>query len=135
MSVTINDAIILDKAKHARHRGFAYWDQQQGQQLVAHGENPFCGDELEIRLALSVSEQGSLSITHAAFDGYGCTLCIAAAEAVTEHIEGLSLLQASMLTFDDVCRLLGGLEVGRTRKGCVELAASIACRALLPMIE
>lgn len=135
MPVTINDAIILDKAKHARHRGFACWDQQQSQQLVAHGENPFCGDELEIRLAFSVSEQGNLSITHAAFDGYGCTLCIAAAEAVTEHIEGLSLLQASILTFDDVCTLLGGLEVGRTRKGCVELAANIVCRALSPMIK
>lgn len=133
MPLTINDPALLNMAKTAHHRGFSQWDETVGQQLIAHGENPFCGDELEIRLALEPSPQGGLRITHAAFDGYGCTLCLAAAEAVTSSIEGMSLTQAAALTFEDVCLLLGGLEVGRTRKGCVELAARIITCAVAPL--
>ena len=135
MPITINDPAILAKARSAVHRGFDRWNETSEQQLIAHGENPFCGDELEIRLALTPSEQGDIHIEHVAFDGYGCTLCMAAAEAVSEHIEGLPIAHAAALTFDDVCMLLGGLEVGRTRKGCVELAAHIVARALSPMLK
>lgn len=135
MAVALNDTLILDKAKYAQHRGFAQWDESFGQQCIAHGENPFCGDELEIRLAIAPDEAGHLRIAHMAFDGYGCTLCMAAAEAVAEHVEGLLVTQASALTFEDVCTLLGGLEVGRTRKGCVDLAARVVARALTPVVE
>ena len=37
---------------------------------------------------------------------------------------------AERLTVDDVLALWGGLQVGRTRKGCVELPLTVLKRAL-----
>lgn len=135
MAIAIDDITILEKAKSGTHRGFDHWDDSTCQHISAQGENPFCGDELEIRLALKPDEHGTLYVTKAAYDGYGCTLCLAATEAVTQHIEGLPIAQVSLLTFEDTCELLGGLSVGRTRKGCVELAVRIISRALSPMLK
>ena len=60
---------------------------------------------------------------------------LAAADALMEAAEGMSAADARVLRGEDACALLGGLEVGRTRKGCVELPATVLSRALLTVVE
>lgn len=130
----IDDPALEQRAKSPRHRGFAALEKPPLSVpkaiVTAMGENPFCGDELEVRLMLRRDGGGEWVVERAAFDGYGCTLCLAAADAVMEYLIGLPARRAAAVNFEDTCRLLGGLEVGRTRKGCVDLAARVVAKAL-----
>lgn len=103
--------------------------------LAARGDNPFCGDELEVRAVVRRDPARGWVVERAAFDGYACTLCLAASDALMEAAEGQPAVMVRATTFDDVCRLLGGLTVGRTRKGCVELPLTVLGRALAPVVE
>ena len=47
-----------------------------------------------------------------------------------EHVTGMRVEDAERLTVDDVLALWGGLQVGRTRRGCVELPLTVLKRAL-----
>lgn len=130
----IDDPALEQRAKNPRHRGFAALEVTSPPAptttVAAMGENPFCGDELEVRLVLRRDGAGEWVVERAAFDGYGCTLCLAAADVVMEHLTGLPVKRAAVVDFEDTCRLLGGLEVGRTRRGCVDLAARVVASAL-----
>lgn len=130
----IDDPALEQRAKNPRHRGFAALEVPSPSALTttvtAMGENPFCGDELEVRLVLRRDGAGEWVVERAAFDGYGCTLCLAAADAVMDYLAGLPVTRAAAVDFEDTCRLLGGLEVGRTRRGCVDLAARVVASAL-----
>lgn len=137
MSVTVNDAFIGQRARAASHRGFAGLEAADGERRVlsARGDNPFCGDELEVRALVRRDPLRGWVVERAAFDGYACTLCLAASDALMEAAEGRSAALVRETTFDDVCQLLGGLSVGRTRKGCVELPLTVLSRALAAVVE
>ena len=144
MTVTVDDPIIARRARSAAHRGFeglasaagtAAPSEPERRLVSARGDNPFCGDELEVRAELTRTGAGEWAVARAAFDGYACTLCLAAADALMEAAEGMTLAQVQAATHDDVCRWLGGLEVGRTRKGCVDLPLTVLGRALLTVVE
>ncbi|WP_302962844.1 iron-sulfur cluster assembly scaffold protein [uncultured Adlercreutzia sp.] len=143
MTVTVDDPAIARRSRRATHRGFeglapagtAPGKAGEVREAGARGDNPFCGDELEVRVRLRRDGACGWIVEHAAFDGYACTLCLAAADALMEAAEGLTAAQARALTGEDACALLGGLEVGRTRKGCVELPATVLSRALLTVVE
>ena len=93
------------------------------------------GDELEVRAVVRRDPARGWVVQRAAFDGYACTLCLAASDALMEAAEGQPVALVRATTFDDVCCLLGGLEVGRTRKGCVELPLTGLGRALATVVE
>lgn len=157
MAVSINDPSIGRRARAASHRGFeeagalgaasstpgatASKDTTSAvavgerRTLSARGDNPFCGDELEVRAVVRHDPLRGWVVDRAAFDGYACTLCLAASDALMEAAEGQPAALVRTMTFDDVCQLLGGLEVGRTRKGCVELPLTVLVRALAPVVE
>ena len=134
---------IRERAAASRHRGFdslnggaapgaaaeavgARRGFAGGARIVStKGDNPFCGDSLEVRLAL----RGGV-VEKAAFEGYACTLCTACSDALMEAVTGMGAKRAAGLSFEDVCALWGGLEVGRTRKGCAELPLTVLKRAL-----
>ncbi|MEC4175509.1 iron-sulfur cluster assembly scaffold protein [Adlercreutzia sp. R7] len=132
MPTTIDSAIIEERSRSAAHRGFddIAFAREDERILSARGENPFCGDEIEVRLVCSADVAGEQVVERARFDGYACTLCLAAADALMEQVEGMTASQAASITFDDLCRWLDGLSVGRTRKGCVELPLRALARAL-----
>ena len=134
MGIRLDDPLIEDRARNAAHRGFARIEcaaaAPDTRAVAAAGENPFCGDELEVRLVLHPTVAGTWRIEDAAFDGYGCTLCLAAADAAMEFVCGREASEALSLDFDGLCALLGGLEVGRTRRGCAELPLRIMRQAL-----
>lgn len=156
MAVTINDPSIGRRARAASHRGFdeagalgaapstlgaaASKDATSAaggerRTLSARGDNPFCGDELEVRAVVRHDPLRGWVVERAAFDGYACTLCLAASDALMEAAEGQPVALVRATTLDDVCQLLGGLEVGRTRKGCVELPLTVLGRALATVVE
>ncbi|SLN57598.1 Fe-S cluster assembly sulfur transfer protein SufU [Oceanibacterium hippocampi] len=60
---------------------------------TAHGENPLCGDRLDIYLTLD----GDGKITDAAFKGRGCAISMASASMMTEIIRGLDMEKAKAL--------------------------------------
>lgn len=134
MGIRLDDPLIENRARRTERRGFARLERAAvvsgAHTVAAAGENPFCGDELEVRLVLCPTAADTWRIEDAAFDGYGCTLCLAAADAVMEFVCGCEASEALSLDFDGLCVLLGGLEVGRTRRGCAELPLRIMRQAL-----
>lgn len=96
----------------------------------AHGDNPFCGDALDVVVRLCAAEDGSARIEEARFDGYACSLCTAAAEALLGAVSGMRVEEARRVTYDDLLELLGNPSVGRTRSGCVRLPLTVLGRAL-----
>lgn len=128
-AVRIDDERIMERYRRPRCKGF-----EGAYDGAASGDNPFCGDALEVRVALE-RRAGGLAVARASFDGYACSLCAASADVLMERVEGMSTEEAAGLTGGDVLRWWGGLEVGRTRKGCVDLPVSVFKGALASAVE
>lgn len=96
----------------------------------AHGDNPFCGDELTVTVRTGAGEQGTAFVERARFNGYGCSLCLASADVLMECIEGMSVEDARAFSVEDLKRAWGGLEVGRSREACVALSVDVLHEAL-----
>lgn len=123
----IDDAAVLERAREPRRKGF---DGVDAWDAAACGDNPFCGDSIEVRVSFALAE-GRTVIERAAFDGYACTLCTACADALMERVEGMDAREAEALAFEEALALwAGGLEVGRTRRGCAELPLVVLKRTL-----
>ncbi|MCL1799086.1 MAG: iron-sulfur cluster assembly scaffold protein [Eggerthellaceae bacterium] len=118
-----DDPRIIERAEAPAHRGrladFTH---------TASGDNPFCGDSLQ--LFFKVNDQHGGFIEQASFDGYACSLCLASSDLLLDQVIGMPVAQAHSLGLDSLLLLWGGLEVGRARRGCVELSLRILGRAL-----
>ena len=86
----------------------------------AAGDNALCGDSVCMEFAVE-GEGADARIVQARFEGNGCSLCIAAADALAEASEGATVQSVLALDFDGVCEALGGIQVSRSRRECVEL--------------
>ena len=148
-----DDPLILERYRNPRHQG-----KFVGSTHTADGDNPFCGDFIELYLELQGHGQDAI-IARAAFEGYACSLCIASTDLLLERITGMSVAQALSIDLDDLLSYWGdaekcrnnhcmpssgqfasesdkqavsgaSLELGRTRRGCVELPLRVLERAL-----
>ncbi|HUE76256.1 MAG TPA: SUF system NifU family Fe-S cluster assembly protein [Chloroflexota bacterium] len=83
MSITdeLYREVILDHYKSPRNRG-----QLEQPDAAAQGNNPLCGDEIEVSLSLSGD-----TVTDITFQGTGCSISQASASMLTEAIKGHSL--------------------------------------------
>src|SRR5215218_4625753 len=97
-------------------------DAPAGSHSGAAGGAP-CGDLVRISLALA---GGRVEATR--FDAEGCSATLAAGAAVSEELEGRTVLDAARLGPDDVANLLGGLSPQGHH--AAELAADAVHRAL-----
>lgn len=70
--------ILLDHYRKPRNKG-----RLEFADATARGSNPRCGDDIEVTLRLN---QGVL--TQVAFQGRGCSVCIASASLMTEVVSG-----------------------------------------------
>lgn len=123
-----DDPAIIDRCRAPRHRGApASFD------AMATGNNPFCGDTLTMYLAAEL-RGGEPCVRSVAFEGHACSLCTATADLLAEWAVGRPVREVVDLTLGDLCRLWGGLEVGRAREGCVTLPATVLSRACRDMI-
>jgi len=90
--------VVLDHSRHPRNRRTI-----SGCAHVATGENPACGDELRVFLALNDFE----TIDDIAFDGKSCAIATASASLMTEVLLGKTRVQARAL-FDRFYTIVTG---------------------------
>ncbi len=79
--------VILDHGRHPRN--FRRLDGA----LHAKGDNPMCGDKVEVWLKLGTGER----IEDVAFQGRGCAISIASASLMTEVVRGKTTSEARSL--------------------------------------
>lgn len=80
--------LILDHGR--KPRNFRRLEQPDA---VARGDNPMCGDRMELFLKLSPDHH----IEDAAFQGRGCAISMASASLMTETVKGKTEAQARSL--------------------------------------
>ena len=78
--------IILDHYKNPRNKG-----QMDKPDLRAEGDNPFCGDAVQIDVSLDNDNY----VTNVAFSGTGCSISQAAASILSEIIKEKDLTEVS----------------------------------------
>lgn len=79
--------VIVSHARKPRNQGKTNPVHRQ-----YRGENPYCGDVVELTLALDRNE-----IADAKFEGTGCALCLASADLMAIAIQGKSIPQALLM--------------------------------------
>ena len=78
--------VILDHSRRPRNRG------QLGEGAVhVHGDNPSCGDELDLWVAFSADDR----IEDVKFSGQGCAISQASASMMTARIKGRAASEAA----------------------------------------
>jgi nitrogen fixation NifU-like protein len=92
------EEVILDHNRNPRN----FRKVPAGATHHAHGFNPVCNDEFDVRL---VVEDGV--IRDVGFEGAGCAISTASCSLMTEAVKGKSIAQAKQL-FGGVHRLLAG---------------------------
>ncbi|MBI3333707.1 MAG: SUF system NifU family Fe-S cluster assembly protein [Candidatus Omnitrophica bacterium] len=90
--------IILEHFKNPRNHG-----RLERPDLTAQGANPFCGDELELTLALDGERLREIRA-----DGKGCSISQASASMMTEAVKGKTLEEAQKLAHQFKATMLEG---------------------------
>lgn len=80
--------VILDHGRKPRN-----FRRLEGAARVARGDNPLCGDRMELWVKLD----GDGHIADAAFQGKGCAISMASASLMTETVRGKSAAEAKEL--------------------------------------
>ena len=79
--------VILDHNKNPRN--FRKMEHPDG---FAHGNNPLCGDQIDVYLKLKDGIVEDVS-----FDGHGCAICTASASMMTMALKGMTETEAHAL--------------------------------------
>jgi nitrogen fixation NifU-like protein len=90
--------IILEHARHPRNFHALAAPCQS-----AHGDNPFCGDNVTVYLRAGGGRIESIS-----FQGRGCAISTASASLMTEVMHGKTPQQAALLFADFRAQITGG---------------------------
>jgi nitrogen fixation NifU-like protein len=80
--------VILDHGRKPRN-----FRRLEGASRTARGDNPLCGDRME--LFVKLSDEGR--IADAAFQGRGCAISMASASLMTETVKGKTTAEATEL--------------------------------------
>ncbi|MFB6311606.1 MAG: Fe-S cluster assembly sulfur transfer protein SufU [Salinirussus sp.] len=108
---------ILDHYKSPRNYG-----ELEDPTYTHVGENPMCGDTIEIDVVLDDDEE---TIEAVAFRGEGCAISQAAASMLSEKLIGMTVDELQELDRDDMIDLLG-VEISPMRVKCAVLAEKVA---------
>jgi len=79
--------IILDHYRHPRNKG-----RLDSPDIANQGENPLCGDEIEIGLKIADGR-----VVDVGFSGHGCSISQASASMMTEAIKGKPIAEVEEL--------------------------------------
>ena len=91
--------IILSHARKPQHKGKTNPIHRQNQ-----GENPYCGDKVELTLMLDETET---KIEDIKFEGVGCALCLASADLMAGAVKGKDI-SAALLMVDNFREMVMG---------------------------
>ncbi|MGD1911306.1 MAG: Fe-S cluster assembly sulfur transfer protein SufU [Rivularia sp. (in: cyanobacteria)] len=94
--------IILSHARKPQNKGKTNPIHRQHQ-----GENPYCGDKVEITLMLDETET---KIEDIKFEGVGCALCLASADLMANAVKGKDISAALLMVEDFRKMVLGEAE-------------------------
>ncbi|ACV11402.1 SUF system FeS assembly protein, NifU family [Halorhabdus utahensis DSM 12940] len=108
---------ILDHYKNPRNYG-----EIEGATFTHVGENPMCGDTIEMDVVLDDDEE---TIEAVAFQGDGCAISQASASMLSERLEGMTIEELEALDRDDVIDMLG-VDISPMRVKCAVLAEKVA---------
>lgn len=102
---------VLDHCRNPRNKGSVVHPD-----IRRIGQNPLCGDEIEITIKLDGARVGDVR-----FRGSGCAISQASASMLTERIKGMALDKIMQLKSGDVIKLLS-IPISATRIKCATLA-------------
>ncbi|WP_225335516.1 Fe-S cluster assembly sulfur transfer protein SufU [Halomicrobium urmianum] len=108
---------ILDHYKNPRNSG-----ELEDPTFTHIGENPMCGDEIEMDVRLDDDEE---TIERVAFRGDGCAISQASASMLSKKLHGMSVDELEELDRDDVVDMLG-VDISPMRIKCAVLAEKVA---------
>jgi nitrogen fixation NifU-like protein len=111
--------LILDHSRNPRHHGAI-----EQADASAEGQNPLCGDELQIDLKI---DDGVISDIR--FSGQGCSISQAATSLLTEVVVGKRVEEAAALEREDVTGLIG-IPLSPVRLKCALLGLGVLKVAL-----
>jgi len=110
---------ILDHYKNPRNYG-----ELEDPTFSHVGENPMCGDEIRMDVALGTEDDEEV-IERVAFSGDGCAISQASASLLTSELEGKTVDELLAMDRDDVVDLLG-VDISPMRIKCAVLAEKVA---------
>ena len=110
---------ILDHYKNPRNYG-----ELEDPTFGHVGENPMCGDEIRMDVALGTEDDEEV-IERVAFSGDGCAISQASASLLTSELEGKTVDELLAMDRDDVVDLLG-VDISPMRIKCAVLAEKVA---------
>jgi nitrogen fixation NifU-like protein len=96
-SEDLSREIILDHYQNPRNHG-----QLDSPTLANRGNNPLCGDEVELWLAIEPVDE---RIERIGFTGRGCSISQASASMMTEVVKGHTLVEADAAVKDFSSRM------------------------------
>lgn len=82
------DRVILDHCRHPRNQG-----QLGRADISADGVNPFCGDEVHLRIALDIGGK----VKEVGYQGVGCAINQASGSILSEVIKGRDVYDIQVL--------------------------------------
>ncbi|MBU6389560.1 iron-sulfur cluster assembly scaffold protein [Patescibacteria group bacterium] len=103
-------ALIIDRYKNPVHAG-----EMSDPDAVVRGENPLCGDEIEI--ALKLRDGVITDIKHRC---RACAVCAASTDLLAERLKGREVQEIQATTPETVQKLLG-IPLSPTRLKCALL--------------
>jgi nitrogen fixation protein NifU and related proteins len=113
--------VILDHYKNPRGHGVI-----EGADAAAEGQNPLCGDEVAIYVALG--EDGE-TIDEVKFSGRGCAISQAATSMLTEMVQGRKATEIATMPRDELLAEIG-IELSPIRLKCALLGLGVLKVAL-----
>jgi nitrogen fixation NifU-like protein len=111
--------LILDHSRNPRHQRTI-----ENPDATAEGQNPLCGDELQIDLKITDGKIADVS-----FHGQGCSISQAATSMLSEIVVGKTVEDAAAIESDDVTGLIG-IPLSPVRLKCALLGLGVLKVAL-----
>jgi nitrogen fixation NifU-like protein len=111
--------VILDHYRSPRNHGAL-----EQPDATAEGQNPLCGDELSIDLAVSDGRIDAIR-----FRGHGCAISQASTSMLTEVVQGRTVEEVAAMEREDVTDLVG-IPLSPVRLKCALLGLGVLKVAL-----